>query len=76
RFNAFGAGTHANAAAEADESMHDSIRLAHTIEALNEASVYLDLIERKSEQITNRGVSGTEIVERDTDTQGAQMVKR
>ena len=54
---------------------HDAGRSVRLGDVVDEAAVDLDLVERKTLQIAERGIAGAEIVERDSDADAAKLMQ-
>src|SRR5262249_41268353 len=65
--HALGRHLHAEAAAEADDGVHDRRRLARAFDVADEAAVDLELVEREAPQVEQARIAGAEIVEREPD---------
>src|SRR5207244_13247092 len=63
-FDAFGGDGDAEPLAEADDGTDDRLRVAIGIDFLHEGAVDLDLVERKTAQVTQARIAGAEIVHR------------
>ena len=62
--DAFGGHLHAEAAAEADDGVHDRGGVGRLFDRAHEAAVDLELVEREAAQIEQARIAGAEIVER------------
>jgi len=71
-FDALGGGPHPEAARQPDDGADDRDRLRIDADIIDEGFVDLDLVERESLQIGERGVAGAEIVEREGHAERAQ----
>ncbi len=60
---------------DVDHGPHDAGRSAGFGDVGDEAAIDLDLVERETLQIAQRGIAGAEIVQRDTDTDGAKLMQ-
>src|SRR6202171_78194 len=74
--DAFGGDRHAEAYAEADDRTHDSLRVAISAEVPHERLIDLDLVERKTSEITQTRIAGAEIVHRNAHAKRAQRMQR
>src|SRR6266849_7172238 len=74
-FDAFGRGRHAHSVCERRDRSHDIERACVFRNVLYERTVNLDLVERKTLEIGERGISGAKIVHGDPDTECSQLVK-
>src|ERR1043166_4052081 len=75
RFHALGRRRHVARLGDADDRLHDGERAIRPADILDERAVDFDLVERKTLQIAQRGVTGSEIVERNPYTEVAQLMQ-
>ena len=73
--DAFGRRRHAARGGDIDDRLDDAGRALRLADIGDEAAVDLDLVEREALQIAQRGIAGAEIVERNADPDGAQLVQ-
>src|SRR6185437_5425353 len=69
-------GDHAAVGGDAHHRADDRGRGGITRHFLDEGTVDLDLVERKTLQILQRGIAGSEFVERDVNPERAKLVQR
>ena len=74
-FNALYRRRHTQARSHRDDRADDGSALLIVRNLTHERLVDLDLVERKFAQVTERGVSGTEIVHRDPDAKTTQLLE-
>ena len=72
-FDAFRRRRHVACRRDIDDRINDRPGVAGFCDVLDEATVDLDLVEGKSLQVAQRGVSGAEIVQRDSKSQLLQL---
>ena len=77
RLDAFGDRAHLHLLRKSRNRMDDgdAVLALRVVEVGNERAVDLDLIEREAAQIAERGVSRTEIIEREFDAERPQLVQ-
>ena len=73
--DAFGGRRHVAIGGDVHHRLHDAGRAFRLGDVGDEAAVDLDLVERKTLQIAQRGIAGAEIVERNADADGAKVVQ-
>src|SRR5882724_1477838 len=71
RLDAFGRGRHIARGGDIHHRLHDRRRAVDLRDIADEAAVDLDLVEWETFQIAERGIAGAEIVQRDTNPDGA-----
>src|SRR6202047_1608088 len=74
RFNALRRGRHMSRRGDVHHRLHNG-GSARFGDIVDEAAIDLDFVERKTLQIAQRGIAGSEIVQRDPHPDGAKLVK-
>ena len=74
--HALGQRAHAQPVGEADHRRHNRARFLAAFEIIHKAAINLDLVEREGEQIVERGIARSKIIQRNLHAQRMQGIQR